>query len=110
MATAININETINEALTILNTYDWWWSLGHDYAYTNGIRTAMQMKMRRFVALAAKCCETICNALRELWSATYTIAHKDWMFCRTTDEDKAQYEAVRAKLMAIIQPDNNNIQ
>ena len=103
MATAININETINEALTILNTYDWWWSLGSDYAYMNGTRNAMRMKMRKYVELASKCGETICNALRELWSATYNLAHKDWMFRSATADDKAQYEAKKAELMAIIQ-------
>lgn len=94
----------ITLALDILTHFDWWWSLGEDYAYTNGTRTRMQNKMREFVALAAQCEESVCNALRELWKATYEYAHCDWMFRSATAEDKERYETRKSELMEIINP------
>lgn len=61
--------------------------------------------MRKFATLAATCSDEVCKALRALWEATYEFAHKDWLFSKSTPEDKAQYEARKAELMEIIQPD-----
>lgn len=94
----------ITLALDILNSFNWWWSLGDDYAYTNGTRERMEKKMKRFVELASTCSKEVCEALRELWIAKYTLAHKDWMFSRSTEADKVEFETKKAKLMEIINP------
>lgn len=99
MATSNNI---VN-ALTILNSFDWWWSLECDGSYFT-TKNQMKAKMREFVALASKCEAAVCNALRELWEATYKFAHKDWVCSSSTLEDKAEYEAKKSELMSIILP------
>ena len=94
----------IETALSILNGFDFHWHLGDDYAYTNGTRTRMQNKMREFVALADKCEETIKNALRALWVATYDYARCTSIFRNPTKEETTKYEAKKAELMEIIYP------
>lgn len=100
----IMTTNNIKDALQIMETYNWWWSLGNNYAYTDGTRDKMQNKMRKFVALSANCTKDVCNALRTLWKETYDFAHKDWMFSSSTPQDKAEYEEKKAKLMQIILP------
>lgn len=101
MATAYNIIET---ALEILNGFDFHWHLGDDYAYTNGTMERMEKMMRKFVALAEQCEETIKTALRELWIATYNFSRCTSIMRRPTEEERATYKARKAELMAILTP------
>lgn len=94
----------IENALSILNGFDFHWHLGDDYAYTNGTRERMEKKMRKFVALAEQCEETIKNALRALWVATYDYARCTSIFRKPTAEETENYKTRKAELMEIINP------
>lgn len=88
----------IEQALQILNAQDWTWMMAD---YTNPAYSDAKATMRAFVELVASIKDSvIVKALRELWIATYTYAHKT-MF-RENDEAKAVYESTKAQLMAII--------
>ena len=96
MATTAN---KIEEALSILNSHDWYWCMSERnsaYGYAYG-------SMRAFVELVATINDsTIVKALRDLWTAHYEFV-KATMF-GSNDEAKAEFKAKEAELMAVINP------
>ena len=96
MATTIN---KIEQALQILNAQDWYWMM----CDSNSAYGQAKATMRAFVEVVKSIKDsTIVKALRDLWTATYTYAHKT-MF-RENEEAKAVYETTKEQLMAIIKP------
>ena len=99
MATATT-SQKIEKALEILNGQDWWWCMSdcthpaYDYACGS---------MRAFVELVATINDkTIVKALRDLWTATYNYVHATmWS---ANEKAKAEFEATKAELMAVIKP------
>ena len=93
-------SQKIEKALEILNAQDWYWCMS-DYthpAYDNACGS-----MRAFVELVATINDkNIVKALRDLWTATYKYVHATmWS---SNDKAKAEYNAIKAELMAVINP------
>lgn len=82
----------ITKALNILNGFDFHWRYDDGY----GICARARFTMREFVNLAAQCECNICNALRDLWIATFEFNKG-----RMTAE---AFTTKRSELMAIILP------
>lgn len=96
----ITSTNKIEQALAILDSQDWTWMMAE---YTNPAYGQAKASMRAFVDLVASIKDSvIVKALRELWIATYTYAHKT-MF-HENEEAKTIYETTKAHLMAIIKP------
>ena len=96
MATTANKIET---ALQIMNQHDWYWCMADSnsaYGYAYG-------SMKMFVELVATISDSsIVKALRDLWTATYNYVHATmWS---ANEKAKAEYESIKANLMAIIKP------
>lgn len=99
MATSTN-SKKIEKALEILKGQDWWWCMSDDThpAYDNACGS-----MRAFVEVVASITDrAIVKALRDLWTATYEYVHAT-MFGSSKEKD-SKFEATKAQLMAIIQP------
>lgn len=94
-------NSNIEKALNILNGYDWYWSLGDDYAYTNGTEKRMEKTMREFVSLAASCSAEVNSALRELWAVSFYY-FKGQIYKPATDIEKSEFENKKALLLEIV--------
>ena len=93
-------SQKIEKALEILNAQDWYWCMS-DYthpAYDNACGS-----MRAFVELVATINDkNIVKALRDLWTATYKYVHATmWS---SNDHAKAEYNTIKAELMAVINP------
>lgn len=89
----------IERALEIMNHQDWYWCMSDSnsaYGYACG-------SMRAFVELVATIEDsTIVKALRDLWTATYNYVHATmWS---SNEKAKAEYESIKANLMAVIKP------
>ena len=99
MATATT-SQKIEKALEILKGQDWWWCMAD---YTNPAYGNAYGSMRAFVELVASINDsTIVNALRDLWTATYQYIHATmWS---ANEKAKAEYEAKKAELMAVVKP------
>lgn len=91
--------QKIEKALQILNYQDWFWMMSD----SNSAYGEAKASMRAFVEVVKSIKDSaIAKALRDLWEATYTYAHKT-MF-RENDEAKVVYETTKEQLMAIIKP------
>ena len=97
MATIAN---KIEKALSILNGHDWYWCMAD---YTNPSYGNAYGSMRAFVELVATINDsTIVKALRDLWKATYEYVHATmWS---ANEKAKAEYETIKASVMAVIKP------
>ena len=89
----------IEKALQILKGHDWYWMMcdsNSAYGYARG-------SMRAFVELVATINDSsIVKALRDLWTATYNYVHATmWS---ANEKAKAEFEAIKAELMAVIKP------
>lgn len=93
-------SQKIEKALEILNGQDWWWCMSD---YTNPAYGNAYGSMRAFVELVASINDsTIVKALRDLWTATYKYIHATmWS---ANEKAKAEYEAKKAELMAVVNP------
>ena len=97
MATTAN---KIEKALSILNSHDWYWAMAD---YTNPAYGNAYGSMRAFVDVVASIADsTIVEALRGLWTATYNYVHATMW--GENKKAKAEYETMKAQLMAVIQP------
>lgn len=92
--------QKIEKALQILNQQDWYWAMAD---YTHPALDEARGSMRAFVNVVASISDrAIVKALRQLWTATYEYVHETmWS---ENKKAKAEYEAMKAQLMAIIQP------
>ncbi len=99
MATATN-SQKIEKALEILKGQDWYWCMSE---YTHPAYDYACGSMRAFVELVATINDNgIVKALRDLWTATYNYVHATmWS---ANEKAKAEYEATKVELMAIIKP------
>ena len=80
-------NNTIQEALKMIECFDWFWRMaddGYDWRYN-----AAKAGMRRFVALV-RTIENIAarEALRNLWTLTYEEARNDVSGVKYDNTDK----------------------
>lgn len=93
-------SQKIEKALEILNGQDWYWCMSD---YTHPAYDYACGSMRAFVELVATINDkAIVKALRDLWTATYNYVHATmWS---ANEKAKAEFEATKAQLMAIIQP------
>ena len=93
-------SQKIEKALEILKGQDWWWCMSD---YTHPAYDYACGSMRAFVELVASISDkAIVKALRDLWTATYNYVHATmWS---ANEKAKAEFEATKAQLMAIIQP------
>ncbi len=93
-------NNKINKALQIMENHDWYWCMAD---YTTPSKCEAYSSMRSFVEVVASIADkAIVKALRGLWVATYTYMHATMW-----DEDymaKLDYYTMKAKLMAVIKP------
>ena len=99
MATATT-SQKIEKALSIMKSHDWYWCMAD---YTNPAYGNAYGSMRAFVELVASISDkAIVKALRDLWTATYNYVHATmWS---ANEKAKAEFEATKAQLMAIIKP------
>ena len=99
MATATT-SQKIEKALEILKSQDWWWCMSD---YTHPAYDYACGSMRAFVELVASISDkAIVKALRDLWTATYNYVHATmWS---ANEKAKAEFEATKVQLMAIIKP------
>ena len=93
-------SQKIDKALETLKAQDWWYCFAdythpaYDNAYSN---------MRAFVELVATINDSeIVKALRDLWTATYNYVHATMW--GSNDKAKAEFEATKSALMAVIKP------
>ena len=99
MATATT-SQKIEKALLIMKSHDWYWCMAD---YTNPAYGNAYGSMRAFVEVVASIADkVIIEALRNLWQATYDYIHKTMW--GNNEKAKAEYEATKAQLMAVIQP------
>ena len=79
---------------------DWYWCMSD---YTHPAYDYACGSMRAFVELVASISDkAIVKALRDLWTATYNYVHATmWS---ANEKAKAEFEATKAQLMAIIKP------
>ena len=93
-------SQKIEKALEILNGQDWYWCMSD---YTHPAYDYACGSMRAFVELVATINDkTIVKALRDLWTATYNYVHTTmWS---ANEKAKAEFEATKAELMAVIKP------
>ena len=93
-------SQKIEKALEILNGQDWYWCMSD---YTHPAYDYACGSMRAFVELVATINDkTIVKALRDLWTATYNYVHATmWS---ANEKAKAEFEATKAELMAVIKP------
>ena len=92
--------QKIEVALDILRTQDWYWFMEESTRphYDNARGT-----MRAFVKVVATISDqAIVEALRSLWTATYTYLHETMW--GADEKVKAEFAATKAQLLAIIQP------
>ena len=97
---ATTTSQKIDEALEILKAQDWYWAMSD---YTHPAYDYACGSMRAFVELVASISDkAIVKALRDLWTATYNYVHATmWS---ANEKAKAEFEAMKAQLMAIIKP------
>ena len=93
-------SQKIEKALEILKGQDWYWFMSD---YTHPAYDYACGSMRAFVELVASISDkAIVKALRDLWTATYNYVHATmWS---ANEKAKAEFEAMKAQLMAIIKP------
>ncbi|MBO5468096.1 MAG: hypothetical protein J6A02_11770 [Prevotella sp.] len=100
MATTTTTSQKIDKALEILKAQDWYWCMSD---YTHPAYDYACGSMRAFVELVATINDNaIVKALRDLWTATYNYAHATMW--GSNDKAKAEYEATKTALMAVIKP------
>ena len=97
---ATTTSQKIDKALEILKAQDWYWCMSE---YTHPAYDYACGSMRAFVELVATINDkAIVKALRDLWTATYNYVHATmWS---ANEKAKTEFEATKAQLMAIIQP------
>ncbi len=93
-------SQKIEKALEILNAQDWYWCMSD---YTHPAYDNAYANMRAFVELVATIEDkTIVQALRDLWTATHKyVSATMW---GNKDKAKAEYNEIKAELMALISP------
>ena len=100
MATTTTTSQKIDKALEILKAQDWYWCMSD---YTHPAYDYACGSMRAFVELVATINDSaIVKALRDLWTATYNYVHATMW--GSNDKAKAEFEATKSALMAVIKP------
>lgn len=93
-------SQKIDKALEILKAQDWYWCMSD---YTHPAYDYACGSMRAFVELVATINDSvIVKALRDLWTATYNYVHATMW--GSNDKAKAEFEATKSALMAVIKP------
>lgn len=102
----MNTTETIDMALKILNSQDWYWYMS-DYQ-VDEMRNKAYSTMRYFVELVASINDSIVRkAMRELWTATYNFKELNSPMSSPSETQIREYNNVKAELMAVILPSYN---
>ena len=97
---ATTTSQKIDKALEILKAQDWYWCMSD---YTHPAYDYACGSMRAFVELVATINDcAIVKALRDLWTATYNYVHATMW--GSNDKAKAEFEATKTALMAVIKP------
>jgi len=97
---ATTTSQKIDKALEILKAQDWYWCMSE---YTHPAYDYACGSMRAFVELVATINDSeIVKALRDLWTATYNYVHASMW--GSNDKAKAEFEATKCALMAVIKP------
>lgn len=97
---ATTTQQKIEKALEILNGQDWYWCMSD---YTHPAYDYACGSMRAFVELVSSISDkAIVKALRDLWTATYNYVHTTMW--GKNERAKTEFEATKAQLMAVIQP------
>lgn len=100
MATTTTTSQKIDKALNILSHHDFYWAMCD---YTHPAYDNAYSSMRAFVELVATINDSeIVKALRDLWTATYNYVHATMW--GSNDKAKAEFEATKSALMAVIKP------
>ena len=102
----MNTTETIDMALKILNSQDWYWYMS-DYQ-VDEMRNKAYSTMRYFVELVSSINDSIVRkAMRELWTATYNFKELNSPMSSPSETQIREYNNVKAELMAVILPSYN---
>lgn len=104
----MNTTETIDKALKVLNSQDWYWYLS-DYQVVE-MKDKAYGTMRKFVELVASINDsTVRKAMRELWTVTYNYKGLSSPMSSPSEIQTREFNNRKTELMAVILPSSFNM-